>query len=174
MDEQTSLPPVEPQDDPEATPEWAVDAPPPPAEAAVKPPRPKRPYGITLLALGVLGIAGWGLLRMLLAAWQWQFLAELPGVSPLYMALSGLAWGILSLPLFWGLWRGLPWAPRLAPALVLTYAIYYWLDVVFMMDQLSGGALPKNWLFAILLTVVMLGYTVWALNRPAAKEFFGR
>lgn len=172
MDEQTATSPAEPQPEPEDVPAWAVDAPPaPPADT--KPPRPKRPYSVTLLALGVLSIAGWGLLRVLMALWQWQFLTELPGISPLYIALSGVAWGIASPPLFWGLWRGLPWAPRLAPAVVLTYAIYYWLDVVFLMDHLSGGNLPKNWLFAIALTALLLGYTVWALKRPAAKTYFG-
>ncbi|MBN2146063.1 MAG: hypothetical protein JW726_01700 [Anaerolineales bacterium] len=132
-----------------------------------------RPCSVTLLALGVLTIAGWGLVRLVGSVRQWDFLSSLPGVSPFYVALSGLAWTIAGLPLFWGIWRGRAWAPRLAVAISLTYAIYYWLDVVFMMDQTGTEMLPGNWPFTVGLTAILLGYVAWVVRRPAFKAFFG-
>lgn len=84
------------------------------------------------------------------------------------------------MPLLWGLWRGLGWAPRLMKAVALTYALYYWLDHIFLVDHPLNGAtgsvqylLPINWPFAAGVTAILLGFTYWTLNRPAARSFFG-
>ena len=53
-----------------------------------------RPFGVTLLALGVLSISVLNLVRLVLVISRWQFLSSLPGVSPLYIALTGLIWGV--------------------------------------------------------------------------------
>lgn len=139
-----------------------------------------RPWSVTLLALGVLSIAGLNLTRMVLALRLWDLLTTWLGVSPLYLALSGLVWGLVGLPLFWGLWRGLRWAPRLAEALALSYALYYWLDHIFLVDhrlsEPAGAAssfLPINWPFAAAVTALLLAYTIWTLGRPVVKAFFG-
>jgi hypothetical protein len=143
-------------------------------------PEVKRPSGVTLLALGVLSIAGLNLVRFILAIRSWQFLSSLPGVSPLYLALSGLIWGVVGIPLFWSLWRGRHWAPRLLQAVMLTYAAYYWLDRIFLEErvvnatqQSSSAFLPLNWPFTITITALIMVVTVWVLSRPGTKIFFG-
>jgi hypothetical protein len=147
--------------------------------SVIIPSQPSRPWYVTLLALGVLIIAGLSLVRLILTIRQWQFLASWPGVSPYYLALSGLVWTLVGLPVFWGLWRGLRWAPQLTQALALTFALYYWMDHIFLVDHplndQSGAArslLPVNWPFAAGITAVMLSFTAWALNRPRTKAFF--
>jgi hypothetical protein len=66
-------------------------------------------------------------------------------------------------------------------ALALTYALYYWLDHVFLVDHPMGGAsgaaralLPINWPFAAGVTVVCLAYTAWTLNRRKVKTYFSQ
>lgn len=142
--------------------------------------RRPRPFGVTLLALGVLCIAFLNLLRFILAIIRWQFLSDLPGVSPLYLALSGLIWSMVGIPLFWGLWRGLNWAPRLLQAVMLTFAAYYWVDRIFLEEHMATAAhgslsafLPLNWPYTITVTAVIMGFTVWILSRSATKKFFG-
>jgi hypothetical protein len=139
-----------------------------------------RPLGVTLLALGVLIIAGLNLVRFILAISRWQFLSDLPGVSPLYLALTGLIWGVVGIPLFWSLWRGLSLAPRLMQAVLLTYAAYYWLDRIFLEERMIpnpqeslSAFLPLNWPFTITITVLLMLVTVWILSRPHIKAFFG-
>jgi hypothetical protein len=128
----------------------------------------------------VLFITGLNWLRFILAISRWQFLSSLPGVSPLYIVLTGLIWGIVGLPLFWSLWRGLSWAPRLVQAIMLTYAAYYWLDKVFLAERLAlspqesvSAFLPLNWPFTITITALIFLVTVWVLSRPDTKAFFG-
>ena len=52
--------------------------------------RKKRPFLVTLLAVLVLFISCINLIRLIEAIRTWDFLVSLPGVSPLYIALTGL------------------------------------------------------------------------------------
>lgn len=140
----------------------------------------KRPWSVTLLALGVLIITATNLTRFVLSLRSWTFLASQSGVSPLYLAVSGLIWSVAGSILFWGLWRAKLWAPRLMQAEALTYALYYWLDLLFLKDHPVSGAaggiqvvLPTNWQFSTIVTVLCLAYMVWTLRRSKVKAYFG-
>ncbi len=140
------------------------------------------PLSVTILALLALAVGGFNLLRFVLSLQQWSYLKTLPAVSPLYLAASGLVWALACMPLAWGMLRGLPWAPRLMQALALSYALYYWLDQIFLADHpaslpaetglLSKAFLPANWPFAAGVTIALLAWMVWVLNRPKVKAFF--
>lgn len=153
-----------------------------PAEPLADPPIKvvKRPWSVTLLTLGVLIITVINLTRFILSLRYWSFLASQPGISPIYLAATGLIWTIASFPLVWGLWRSKNWAPGLMQAEALTYALYYWLDLLFLKNHPVSGAtgafraiLPTNWQFSAGVTVVCLAYMVWTLRRPKVKAYFG-
>ncbi len=134
-----------------------------------------------MLALGVLILAGLNLVRFVLSLRNWNFLAAQPGVSPFYLAISGLIWAVAGAFLIWGLWKAKIWAPRLTQAIALTYALYYWLDLLFLKDHPvnSAGAallavLPTNWQFSAGVTVVSLAFMLWVLSRPKVKAYFGQ
>jgi hypothetical protein len=161
----------------ESTPSTAVpEAAPPPVET----PSASRPWSVNLLALGVIILGALCLLRFGLSLRYWAYLDALTTVSPWYLALSGFVWGLAGLPLVWGLLRGKAWAPALTRAMALTYAVYYWLDQVFLQDHpltgAEGGAkllLPGNWTFEAGVTMAALAFTVWTLNRQASRTYFG-
>jgi hypothetical protein len=148
---------------------------------AETPPRPKpRPGSVTILVLGVLIITVINLTRLVLSIRYWDFLTSWPGISPLYIALTGLIWTLTGSLLLWGLWMAKIWAPRLMQAVALTYALYYWLDHIFLVDHPVNGAdgamqalLPINWKFAAGVTAVCLAYTAWTLGRRKVKVYFG-
>ncbi len=132
-----------------------------------------------MLAVGVLIFTVINLTRFVLSLRHWNFLATQPGVSPLYLALSGFIWTLAGIYLLWGLWRAKTWAPRLMQAEALTYALYYWLDLLFLKDHpLSESVndlsvvLPINWKFSAVITVVCLGFVLWALGRSRVKTYF--
>ncbi len=140
----------------------------------------KRPWSVTLLALGVLIITVINLIRLGLSIRYWSFLSSRSGISPFYLALTGLIWSVAGLCLLWGLWKAKKWAPRLMQAVGLTYALYYWLDHIFLMDHPVSGAvgairamLPINWQFSAGVTVVSLVFMVWVLGRTKVKAYFG-
>ena len=65
-------------------------------------------------------------------------------------------------------------------AVALTYALYYWLDHVFLVDHPVGGVegamqalLPVNWKYAAVATVVCLAFTAWTLECRKVKAYFG-
>ena len=127
-----------------------------------------RPFSVTLLAFGVLIIAGINLYRCVEALLQWRFLAELLPRLPLYQALSGAFWGLAGISTAWGLWRGAPWAARLAPYMAVAYTIYAWTDRVALRSGLQEYDLP----FAAGSTILVLASTFWILSRSRVKSFF--
>ena len=127
-----------------------------------------RPYSVTLLAFGVLIIAGINLYRCVEALLQWHFLAELLPTLPLYQALSGALWGLAGIPIAWGLRRGARWAARLTPYAAVTYTIYAWIDRL----ALRTGSQEYNLPFAVGTTILVLASTFWILSRPRVKSFF--
>lgn len=153
---------------------------PEPAPPANTPAKLRRPFLVTLLALGVITISALNLARFVLALRYWNYLDTLTTVSPWYLAISGLVWSLGSLPLIWGLLHRKAWAPNLLQAMALSYATYFWLDQVFLQDHplpgAEGGArllLPGNWTFEAGLTILLLALIVWSLKRRSTKVFFG-
>lgn len=149
-------------------------------QVASEAPSTKRPWSVTLLALGVLIITVINLARFVLSIKYWGFLNSQPVISPFYLAITGLIWTVAGSFLLWGLWRAKIWAPKLMQAAALTYALYYWLDQLFLKDHPVRGAtgairalLPDNWQFSAGVTVVCLVYIAWTLGRSKVKTYFG-
>ena len=130
-----------------------------------------RPFRVTLLAVGVLTIAGLYLLRLVEAVLQWKFLNSLAGVSPVYLALTGLIWAGVGFPIYWGLWRGYARAARFVPSYLLVFALYYWLDRIWIANRAVS---LTNWPVSAALTVIGLAYTFWALRTRASKHYFSK
>jgi len=131
--------------------------------------QPKAPCSVTLLIIGVLIFTSTSLIRGVQALLQWEFLQELLPISPLYLALSGFLWGAAGLPLIVGLVKGRRWALRFTLAAVLAYSIYYWLDRLLLTSDRG----ESNWLFAIVLNLLLLLLVSWIQSRPRVKAFFG-
>jgi hypothetical protein len=129
----------------------------------------KRPFLVTLLAVWVLLLSCVNLIRLTEAIRTWDFLASLPGVNPLYIALTGLIWALFGFPLAWSLWRGYAQAPKTTRTLTLVYALYYWLDRLLIAQNVNAAS---NWLFAAVTTVVMILFIFWILAR--SQDYFRR
>ena len=139
-----------------------------------------RPVRVTIMGIGVLIITIINLTRQVLSVMYWDFLENWPGVSPLYMMITGFVWTLTGSILLWGLWTAKSWAPRLMRAVALAYALYYWLDHIFLSDHSASGAvgiqralLPVNWQFAAGVTVICLVFTAWTLEQSKVKTYFG-
>lgn len=136
---------------------------------------PLRPRRVTVLAFAVLTLSGLHTARFILALLRWQDLAVFPGVSRLYIALTGAFWAAIGLPLAWGLWRGKIWASRLMRLAVFVFSAYYWLDRLWVANRGIGStlSLPQNWLFVAVLNSIGIGLLLWVLSSPSVRSFFG-
>lgn len=129
----------------------------------------RRPLGVTLLALGVLSITGLSVVRFTGSLLQWDFLAQVLPITPLYLLLTGAAAALLGLPLSWGLWRGARWAPGLARLAAVAGAALEWFDRLV----LAAPPARLNWPFAAVLQAVILVWIFWMLSRSTSMVFFG-
>ncbi len=133
-----------------------------------------RPRSVTFLATGVLSIAGFYTARLLLALVQWQDLSTFAGVSPAYIAFTGLVWALCAWPLGWGLWRGRTWAPRLARGAALLYSVYYWLEHVILATRQAGTfSAPIYAPFAAVVNLLCVLLCFYILAGVKARAFFG-
>lgn len=130
----------------------------------------KRPGSVTLLALGVLTIAGFNLVRFIQGLGQWQYLASVLTIPPVYIVMSGLFWALLGLVLAAGLWTGARWAPKFTRLAVLAYIIYFWFDRLLLTDLEGRGV---NDVFLAGVCVVLCGWMIWVLSRHKVNIFFG-
>jgi hypothetical protein len=130
----------------------------------------KRPISATILTWVVLILASLGWLRLAAVMRQWPFLESLSPAPPLvYLAISGLVWGVVGAVLVWGLFLGRSWAPRLTQISAPLYAAFYWVDRLFIANP---TAISSRWPFAVGLTVLLLSFTFWVLSRPKVQHFY--
>ncbi len=132
----------------------------------------KRSWPITLLALIVLfvGVVHW--MKFFLAIQQWDTLENAPLlISPLYLALAGLGWGLVSVPLVWGLWTGKLWAWY---GIQIAGAFYYlatWVDLAWIA---APDLACTRWPFTLGVSILGLIYLFGTVHYPANRRFFER
>jgi hypothetical protein len=129
----------------------------------------RRPLSVTFLALGVLTLAGFNLLRFVVSLQQREFLDSLLTVHPLYITATGLVWAVVGFALTWGLWFGKGWSVRGTQAAALLYSLYFWLDRLLVASNDSR----YNWPFAGIVNVLLVVLIFWILSNRKAKAFFG-
>jgi hypothetical protein len=131
----------------------------------------KRPLSVTLLTCLVLIFTGLHLVRFIRALQLWDFLVSLPGVPSLYLALTGVLWTIIGIPLLWLLWRGHPKTPVITSGIAVFFSLYFWIDRLFIANISSG--LP-NLAFLAAANAFLLAFTFWALINPKSSSYFKR
>lgn len=130
----------------------------------------KRPFLVTLLAVLVLTITIINLVRLVKTLTLWNFLASLPGVSPLYLATTGLIGFLIGIPLFWGLWTGDPRAPKVTKIVTVLYLSYQWIERIVLT---KARYRLDNWPFAASMTLIIILFVFWTLWRSDVKAYFG-
>ncbi len=128
-----------------------------------------RPASVTLLALLVLLIMCWNAVRLGMAIASWQVLAEYQARGgPLYVAISGAVWLVISAPLFAGLWQGKAWARKAFILASACYIAWYWFDRLFIQYPRA------NWPFALATSLILLSFSILILFKKGNISFFER
>lgn len=132
----------------------------------------KRPLGVTILTWVVLIITSLNWLRLVEVIRRWEFLRNLDPAPPvLYLAITGLIWGLLGTSLVWGLFLGRPWSPLLMQLVAIMYSAVYWFDRLLLANS---SAIAKRWPFVLGLTITLLAFIFWLFSRQKTKDFFNQ
>ena len=130
---------------------------------------PGRPFWLAILAVLFLLLVAAGWLRFAQAWQSWDLLVKI-GVKPgpLYLLLGGAAWGLVGLLAAVGLWFG--WRGVIGATWVAAvfYPLTYWLDHLLIAH---APEVLTAWPFALVVTVLWLGFVLINLNRPASRRF---
>lgn len=132
--------------------------------------RKKRPLPLKLIlwVFALWTLLGW--LRFIRALSEGELIMSLlpPGVYG-YLLLAGLTWGLLSLPVIWGLIRRAHWAPIVLPVAAAVYPALYWLERLLLWRDPHAH---RNWPLMLLLTLAWFGLVYWGLQSARARDFF--
>jgi len=131
---------------------------------------PKRPFGVTLLAVLVLMLMIWGATRFFATLRAWDLLTEFDSsLSPLYLSVTGAGWGVAGGVLFWSMFTSRMWTRRAIVLSAVIWLIEYWIErSVFY--QLPGSNLK----FALILSVVMLCVVMASVLHKSTKDYLTR
>lgn len=86
-----------------------------------------------------------------------------------YLLLAGLVWGLLGLPVLWGLLFRAFWTPLVLKIAAALYPALYWLERVLLWQDPNA---QRNWPVMLLLTMAWAGLVVWGLRSARNREFF--
>ena len=129
----------------------------------------RRPFGVTLFLWMVLSLSVWGLLRLFGALSGWQVLSQFGArLSPLYLSITGAAWAVFGVMLFWGIFSRQSWAHPAIPAPIILWLVEYWLERIFF------EATRANLLFTILFSIFLLAITLSITASRSTKTFLLR
>lgn len=129
-------------------------------------PGSKRPVAAQVVQGGVWLLAVWNAARAIALQQQADWLTGLDFAvdSRWRLALAG-GWAALLAVAAAGLWRRRPWSRRLVPLLLCAYGVYE-LGMIIAFSPASPAPLP------VLAYAAFVGFTAWALWRPAAGTYF--
>jgi len=132
--------------------------------------RPGRTFELWVLVIILLVGALEGFLRLQAAVYAWSVLAGI-GITPgpLYLAISGGAWGLALLAAALGLFFRQRWAPGYARIVVMILALAYWADRLAFTRSADAQA---NWPFMAGVTVLALAFVFSVLALDRQKRFF--
>ena len=129
----------------------------------------KRPFGVTLLVLMVLSLLAWGVIRFFASLRWWAVLVEFrSSISPLYLSITGAAWGVGGCVLLWSMFVGKKWIPRAILTSILVWLIEYWIERVFF--ESARANLP----FAVVGSVLVISITLISALHKSTQNFFTR
>jgi hypothetical protein len=132
----------------------------------------KRPRMITLLSILVLLVGLYHLLKLSQTILQWDILSSLPlMISPVYLAIQGLVWGITGPVIFWSLWTGKNWGRWFCLTAVLIYTAAFWIDLIWISEP---TVLKNRWGVNLILSILGLGGSYIFLTAKSSRDYFTR
>ncbi len=129
-----------------------------------------RPRGVTILLWLVLILAVFHLTRFQQSILRWEFLQVHLPFSPVYLAISGIFWGLVGLFMAWAIWVKQPWTPKTVTAASLLASLNYWLERIFLARSPDRNI---NWQFVVVVNALILVFIFFQLRQDKVVRYFG-
>ena len=132
--------------------------------------RPKRPLLLKLIwwIFALWSLLGW--LRFASTLGERDLIVNRVGPALFgYLLLAGLLWGLLGLPVLWGLLTRANWTPFALQVTAALYPALYWLERLLLWQDPNAY---RNWPLMLLLTLCWAVLVVWGLRTANNRDFF--
>ena len=124
----------------------------------------KIPFRVTLLLWLVLTLTTWNALR-LWTALTWRNVLNEFSTQPTstVIAVSGAFWVITGIILVWSIWQSKAWAAKMLLGASAGYTVWYWSERLIWQNP------HPNWLFAVIVNLVLLVFILFATKSPTRE-----
>ena len=133
----------------------------------------KRPFTVTLLALGGLLLAVYNAFRAMVAAQQFELMQSLGvGIPAILLIVIGVTWTIGFALAAFGLWRLRIWGRRWMLIAIVAYEINFWIARLTL-DRTAYEQLtrPADAIVTLLIVFGVWGFLFWPGTRRAFQVF---
>lgn len=131
-----------------------------------------RPKILTLLSILIILFSFYQLVRFSLILFNWKILASLPlSVEPGLLLVGSLVWSGAGMLIAVSLWRGKRWARIGCIAYGITYSVFGWINLLWIVEP---STLQDRWPVNLAFTLIGLGVLVAILNLKSTRNYFGR
>jgi hypothetical protein len=128
------------------------------------------PTRIALLLLLVTLVTLWNAFRLATSiAWRDTLETYAPFPGPFYIGSMGALWTLIGLFLLWSFWRRLRWTRGAILIASIVYAIWVWIDRLFIQAKVQANS-P----FDLLVTILLLTLTAIVVLDPPNRIYFER
>lgn len=132
----------------------------------------KVPWTIVLLLTSLVIFTTGQLYKLAQVLINWQTLAGLGlEISPIYLALAGLAWGLIGSFSIWGIWARKYWSPLSCTLIAILYGVLFWIDRFFISQP---EVFSRRWPVNLAFTILGLGALTIILNLKSTRIYFGK
>ncbi len=130
--------------------------------------RRRLPFRITLLLTLVLITTVASAIRLLTAiAWRGTLGLYVWPPEIVYIGVTGAAWTLVGLFLFWSFWRGVRRIREIFLGASIAYAAWVWADRLLVQET------PRaNWAFDLVVTILLLAYVAAVVLDPRNLSYF--
>jgi hypothetical protein len=126
------------------------------------------PTSVTIIAVFVLSITSWNIIRAYGAITNWRVLNEF-GANPVYILATACVWILTGLWLLRNILKRYHYAMRASLAVAGLYYLWYWCDRLFIQSSTA-----PNVLFSAVVSTVLLAIFSIILYIPATRAFFNK
>ena len=131
----------------------------------------KLPWLVLLLLILTLIFTGSAWTRVWNGVGLLGYLDELPlSISPWYLVISGVVWGVFGILAAMLIWSRRPYAPWVVMIGLIGYSLNFWIEQFFLM---VSPLRQTNWLFLAGFNVVAILVVVLCFRHPRVISFYG-
>ena len=131
-----------------------------------------RPKTLVLLSILIFLFSLVQLFRFSQIVFHWKIMSGLSlSIGPGWLSVCSLTWSGIGVFLTLSLWTGKRWALVLCYSVGITFSIFHWASLIWLVEP---STLQARWPLNLVLTIIGLGILITILSLKSTRAYLGK